>query len=1379
MRKCWLLLVCFFAVCAAYCQQDYYRFIRMNVSNGLSHNQVNAIHKDEKGFMWFATLSGLNRFDGYDCKVFRSDPDDTTSLSDNYISNIFPLPGKHLWIVTRNGNCIYNAYTESFSRDDQQFLASLGLPSGTVSSVVKDPAGNYWFVYQNLGGIYRYDPATGKVQKPVSYPDSPEFLSSYDIASVVPDKAGGTWVISRNGLIENLDDHTLKVVFRSDKMRVFNNGRSGNYIAHVDADGELWIYEKLATAPGGVFLYSPFTDVLDYLSAEKGRYRLSSNVIAGVVQGEDGKIWIGTDHGGINIIDKKNKTIQYLLNQVEDHASIPQNSIYSVYRDDRGVMWFGTYKQGLCYHNSQANFKLFKHKFSDPNSLPFEDVNKFAEDAGGNLWIGTNGGGLLYYDRKNNTYKVYKHDPANPYSISNNVVVSLLVDHEQKLWVGTYLGGLNYFDGKRFIRYRNEPGKTGGIADNNIWEIFEDSDQNVWLGTLNSGVNRYDRKTGSFALYHVEDQVSLHSNYVSSIIEDSEGHIWFGTSNGIDILNKKDGTFRYIAHSDADLSSLSNNNVNALLQDSRGIVWVATRDGLNMMNRDKKGFTVFKEKDGLPDNTILSMLEDLNQNLWLATPNGLCNVVIENAANGDMKLRFVNYDESDGLQGRVFNEKAAFKTRMGELLFGGFYGFNMFSPEKFDFKREQPAVVLTGLQVFNKPVKPLEKLDGHVILTESLSETGEISLKYNQNVFSLSFSVLGKAASGKEKFRYMLEGFNKEWLSADAGQRHITYTNINPGEYTLHIKLDTDDLPNADAKPALLRINILPPFWQTLPAYLLYLLAAAGILLLARHMIIRRAKMRFRVAEEKKEAQRIHELDMLKLKFFTNVSHEFRTPISLILTPVEKMLKNTGDETEKKQYQLIYRNGKRLLGLVNQLLDFRKLEMKELRLYPTLGDIVGFTKEVSSSFSDLAEKKNIDFRFSASVESLHILFDRDKIERIMFNLLSNAFKFTPEEGTVSVDVRSIEENSASFAEIRVCDTGIGIPEENRDKIFERFFQHENAGSVLSSGSGIGLAISREFARLHGGSIRVDSTPGKGTCFMVLLPVKENRPKESGSPAFETTFSTVSREGIREETLNGKKRSVLIVEDNDDIRFYIMDNLRNSYTVYQAANGKEGLEKALEYIPDLIISDVMMPVMDGLSFCRAVKNDPHTSHIPVILLTARSSEDQKLEGFRTGAVDYITKPFSFEILESRIHNLILQQETLRKRFQQQVEIQPAEISTSPVDEAFITKAVALIEEHMPDPAFSVEELSRAMFMSRVALYKKLLSLTGKAPLDFIRAVKIKKAMQLMQQTQKTMAEIAYEAGFNDPRYFAKLFKKETGISPSEYAAGARKQGSGKR
>lgn len=1343
--------------------------MHIDVRQGLSHNQVNTIFKDDRGFMWFGTLSGLNRFDGYDFKVFRNDLHDTTTLSDNYIAGIFELPERKLWIVTRNGNNIYDPKTESFSRNDQRFLASLSLPAGNVTFISKDKKGNFWFVYQGLVGIYKYSPAIRKAEKIfVRQGDTPG-VSPGDVSMLTHDGDNNTWIIYRNGVIEKIDFATGKTGFTNEALQKKNNGKNENYFLFIDKDNELWITVPLSITHGGVYHYTPATNTLNYISKETNGTRINSNIISGIIQSADGKIWIGTDHGGINIIDKKTMQVQYLLNDAEDHTSISQNSVWCVYKDDKEVIWVGTFKQGVNYYSSElALFSLYKHKISDANSLPFEDINKFVEDKAGNIWIGTNGGGLLYFDRKLGKFKSFRHDPSDPNSISSDVVVSLCIDHENKLWVGTYFGGLNCYDGKKFKHYRHNVLDDSSISDDSIWEIFEDSDKKLWVGTLTSGLNLFDRATQTFRHFDVENRM-LHSNYVSVIIEDRQKKLWLATSNGIDVLDKNQETTYTYNHDDKDLSSLSNNNVMSVLQDSRGKIWAGTREGLNLLDAEKKKFTVFRKEDGLPDNTILTILEDDAHNLWLGTPNGLSNGIVSTGENGETTVRFINYDESNGLQGREFNDKAAYKLHTGELAFGGPYGFNIFSPAKFPSARELPKIVLTGLHVFNQPVEPLKKVNGYQILSEAISETKEIALKYNHNVFSISFAALDIGMSSKNKFRYMLEGFNREWLSTDGRQRTVTYTNIDPGYYTLKIRMDSDD-PSAMENAAVLRIHILPPFWRTVPAFILYILVVTGILLLARRLIIQRANMRFQMAQQQKEAERIHELDMMKLKFFTNVSHEFRTPISLILTPVEKLIKESGKEAQKKQYQLIYRNAKRLLGLVNQLLDFRKLEMKELRLQLFMGNIISFLKEITLSFTDLAEKKNITFTFLSTVEAADIPFDADKIERIMFNLLSNAFKFTRENGKIGVHV-DIMDNSAEkrMLEIKVSDTGIGIPKETKEKIFERFFQHDVPGNMLNQGSGIGLAISKEFARLHGGDIRVDSIVGEGTTFTVLLPLTgslTNISQKSHPDIEEALVHTNSDETTHRIS---RKKSILIIEDNDDIRFYIQDNLRSDYTVYQAINGKEGWKKAQELQPDMIISDVMMPEMDGMELLHKLKTDTNTSHIPVILLTARVTDEQKLEGLNSGAVDYITKPFSFEMLQSRIKTLLLQQESMRNLFQKQIEINPKEISATPVDEEFISQAIEIVEKNISETEFSVEDLSRALFMSRVALYKKLLALTGKAPLDFIRVIRMKRAAQLMEKTQMTVSEIAYEVGFSNPKYFAKHFKKEYNTLPSAYIA----------
>ncbi|HVW61445.1 MAG TPA: ATP-binding protein, partial [Puia sp.] len=607
------------------------------------------------------------------------------------------------------------------------------------------------------------------------------------------------------------------------------------------------------------------------------------------------------------------------------------------------------------------------------------------------------------------------------------------------------------------------------------------------------------------------------------------------------------------------------------------------------------------------------------------------------------------------------------------------------------------------------------------------------------------------------RYAYMLDGFNKDWLAGEDRLPKAVYTNLDPGDYTFKVRTANEDGSWND-EALELGIRILPPFWKTPLAYLLYVLLLAGVLLFARHMILRRASMRFALEQERKEAQRLHELDMMKIRFFTNVSHEFRTPLSLILAPLDKIIRNTDDPGRKAQFNLIHRNARRLLNMVNQLLDFRKLEVQETRLNATKGDIIRHIRELSFSFTDIAEKKNIDFSFEGPLSSLYTFFDPDKIERIIFNLLSNAFKFTPERGRVAV---SVSFDPAGMLEIRVRDTGIGIEKDKQERIFERFFQNDIPGSMVNQGSGIGLAITREFVRLHNGTIHVDSEPERGSCFTVLLPVTVIEPEISLDPPPISAQKHLRRPG------NAKKPTVLLVEDNEDFRFYLKDNLNEFFNILEAANGKEGWQKTLGGHPDLVVSDISMPEMNGIDLCRKIKEDKRTALIPVILLTALLGEDQQLKGLETGAADYMTKPFNFEILLSKIRNLLALQETSRKTYQKQVEVSPAEPDVGSADEKFIRQALDLVEKNMANPDFSVEEMSRELFISRVALYKKILSLTGKTPIEFIRSVRLKRAAQLLGKNQFTVAEIAYEVGFNNPKYFSRYFKAEFGVLPSAY------------
>jgi signal transduction histidine kinase/ligand-binding sensor domain-containing protein/DNA-binding response OmpR family regulator len=1348
---------------AAFAQSARYNFSKLDIYNGLSNNQVNSILKDSDGFLWFATMSGLNRYDGYSFKIFRTKPDDNTSLNDNYIYSLYELPDKRIWVGTGGGISIYDSHTEKFEQGYGNYFQTLGLPANSILNIVKGNQGRYWFLYDN-SELYMYSEAEKKAK---SFTGNLKLLPPEKITSVRETKDGKLWIVHQNGYLAEYDLNSNKVVFTSAALMKFNKGNN-SYNLITDNDGDIWLWYYAS----GIFLFHPPGNSIKFFNVNTFSSRLSSNLVSQIVQDNNGLIWVATDHGGINLIDKKNNfTISYLLNDPKNPRSLSQNSITALYKDDNGNMWLGTYKQGLNYLNSSiTQFPHYYHEESKPGSLQYDDVNRFVEDKSGNLWIGTNGGGLIYFDRKNNTFKQYLHDPNNSNSISGNVIVSLCIDHNNTLWIGTYLNGLNSFDGKTFTHYRHNDKDSSSLANDNVWEIYEDNEQDMWIATLGGGLDFFDRKTNQFKHYQLNNKGAslVPSNYISSILQDMQGNLWIGTDNGIAVLEKKKNTSFFYQHSN-DKNSLGSASVIILYEDSKGGIWIGTRDGLNLFNKQTKYFQKFTTADGLPDNIILNILEDNHQALWLSTPNGLCNATLQQEESGT-SLFITHYDEMNNLQNREFNDNAALKTKTGELIFGGPSGFNIINPEKIQKPSYHSKIAFTSLQILNKNIEPGEVINERVLLKKSLSQLQSIDLKYKENVFSIEFASLDFTRSNRDKYAYMLEGFNSDWLYADGSQRRVTYTNLDPGHYTFKVKVLNRDGLWSDTKT--LQINIEPPFWRTPIAYIIYTLTAAGLLLLARRIALDRIHMHYEVQLQRREAERAHALEQLKTKFFTNVSHEFRTPLSLIIAPLDKIIKHTGDEEQKKQLNLVQRNAKRLQSLVNQLLDFRKMEVQEMNLHPAIGDIIGFSRDISNSFMDIAEKKNIRFSFSSNVDSLEIYFDKDKIEKILFNLLSNAFKYTHDNGTVCINMVYVppanNEADGTLA-IEVKDTGIGIAAGMHEKIFERFFQTDVPQSMVNQGTGIGLAITKEFVRLHNGIITVKSEPEQGTCFTVLLPAK----KIYETPS-RTAISPIAAEDAEqiipeESQKSGRKKTIIVVEDNEDIRFYLKDNLKGQYKVEEATNGKEGWEKIKLLNPDLVVSDIMMPLMDGIELARKIKTETITAHIPVILLTAMGSEEKQLEGLKVGVNDYITKPFTFEILASRIRNLLAQQELLQKRFQKQIEVNPGEVTITPVDEKFLKQALEVVEKNMDNPEFSVEDFSRDMYMNRVTLYRKILSITGRTPIDFIRSIRLKRAARLLEKSGMSVAEIAYEVGFNNPKNFTKAFKEEFKVPPSQYAA----------
>jgi signal transduction histidine kinase/ligand-binding sensor domain-containing protein/DNA-binding response OmpR family regulator len=1361
-KKTILIPLLLFLLLHAHAQE----FSSLNVNNGLSNNQVNCIFKDNRGFMWFGTMSGLNRYDGFTCRVFRHNAADPTSLADDYVYGIAAAPGNKLYIRTRNGDVLYDPVKEQFS-DAGIWLKSKGLPLFGVNCTLQADS-SFWIGYQD-GNIYRInEKKNGAVTRILHH-------AGVSVADIMKTGANRLAILYLNGELDILDMTTGHLVSHSNAITRFIHNNPASLRLFTDAQQDMWVY--MPGSDFGVLYINSKNGGVRQLSSKNNA--LNNDIVNSIVQDEKGRIWIGTDHGGINVLNKETFQSYYLLRREEDVKSVAENTIYALYKDDLGIIWCGTYKRGVSYYaENMMKFDLYVHKYADNHSLSYNDVNCFAEDRNGNVWIGTNGAGLIYFDRKANTFTRMVHKPLNDNSISRYVILNLYVDDNNSLWIGYYFGGLDKYQNGNFTHYRTDTA-SNSLSNKSVWKIYKDKQQNFWIGTLGGGLDRFDQTTGLFYHNNINTPNSVHSNYITDLTEDRKGNLWISTAYGIDVLDKAKGVYIHYLRS---THQLSNDNANSLLCDSRGIMWVGTRDGLNAYDPDKQQFISFHMQDGLPDNNIISILEDNDHHLWASTSNGLSKIIVQQEKNGAISINCHNYDEKDGLQGNSFNVNAALKLSSGELLFGGSDGFNIFDPAKVKQVRHEPSIVFTSLQLFNRTIAVNEKRNNHVILPAAMPETREIVLRHNENDFSIDFAALDFTNTDKNRYTYTykLEGFNKEWQTTDGKSRRINYTNINPGDYTLLLKAVNDD-STQPWNGISLRIRILPPFWATPVAYAGYVLLIAATLLLLRRIVLQRAQRRFALEQERREAKQLHELDMVKIKLFTNLSHEFRTPVSLILAPLEEVITHEEDHTFRHKLYLIRRNAKRLLYLANQLMDFRKMEMQELKLNPATGDIIGFIREVVYSFTDLAERKQVAFFFHAGNETLYTSFDHDKIERMLYNLLSNAFKFTLAGGTVKVFTSFLTTGDQALLEIKVTDTGIGIPLERHEKIFEQFFQSDSPGGFVNQGSGIGLAITREFVKLCKGTITVHSEVNKGTCFTLHLPM-EILPV-STPPTAETVeveeMHTADLQEQQEPTpvepssslKKEEKQTILLVEDNDDFRFYLKENMKAFYNIIEAPNGLTGWQKTLSDHPDLVVSDVNMPVMNGIALCTKIKSDHRTRQIPVILLTAITAEEEQIRGLEKGADDYILKPVRFEIMLSRVRNLL----TRKAPAKQMVLPPPASTGTVlSADEKFMQKALEIVEKNLSNAGFSVEELSRELFMNRVSVYRRIYAITGQPPIEFIRGVRLQRAAHLLIQTEMNVTEVANEVGFNNPKYFAKYFKMAYRMLPSAYAAAMRKE-----
>ncbi|GGZ31255.1 hybrid sensor histidine kinase/response regulator [Echinicola pacifica] len=1332
-----------------------YLFAALTVEQGLSNNNVTDIYQDSVGFLWVATNSGLNRYDGRGFKIFKNEPNDSTSLQEISIRKIMPGLDGQLWLLNRNNNFeVYEGTTETFHADLSPYARHYKWQSEQINFVYLDRGGRMWFAHPNKG-LSIYDPKSNTTVYLQHEPEKPRSLSFNSISAIAENSAGEYWLVYANGAIDILDPIQLAVKRRIELLDMEHDLLTDDFKIFIDSEDDVWLYRY--ENGGGLYYYDRQADRMQHIYKNSSYIKLNNDQVRGIIENKPGEIWVGTDHGGINIIDKDSRTVQFINHEAENPHSLAQNSVYALFKDRSGVVWVGTFKNGINFYNEKlVRFPHIQHSLTSSRSLPYDDINCMVEDAQGNFYIGTNGNGLIHYDRASQKYTVYKHQKDNPHSLAGDIIVDLLMDSKGRLWIGTYLTGLSKLEEDTFTNYKPQAGNASSLAGESIWELYEDKEGNIWIGTLRNGLERYEPETDGF-LHYQQNMGSyyLHCNYISAIQQDHLGNLWIGGGNGIDVVNFKNGSANYYNHLVGDTSTLVGDNVLDIYEDSQNGVWVATTQGLSYYDHRNQKFTNFSEKDGLPSDHIFKVLEDEEGHLWLSTTRGLSQALVDRSGSIPT-IQFRNFGMGDGLQGNAFNENSALKTSRGELIFGGANGYNIFYPEQVKINQEKPRVVLTGFQLFNKNVPIGGEVSGRVLFDKSITLTDKITLKHHEDVISLEFSALNYIHSSKNTYKYQLEGFDNDWVEVKDGVTKAIYTNLDPGNYVFKVKASNNDGVWAD-EAAMVQIEVLAPFWQTPLAFLIYILLGIAIIIIIQREIISREKVRLQLEQDRQEARRMHEMDRMKTRFFTNVSHEFRTPLTLILTPIEKLLSDQHADKDKHHYLTIQRNARRLMNLINQLLDIKKIETEGVELQPLEGNIIRFLEETTTSFEDLSTKKHIQLEFQSDIELLFTNFDADKLEKIMFNLLSNAFKFTDEGGQIKVNVQySPEEKPKGTLTIEVADTGMGISEEDQQQIFERYFTGQAPSDSLNQGSGIGLSIVREFTRLHGGTIRLKSQLGKGSVFTISLPV------EALSPGME-------EEEYREEwEADSDRKTILLVEDNEEFIHYLKGVLVEEYAVITAPNGIEGEKQAFQHIPDLIISDIMMPGKTGVELCQLLKHDLRTSHIPIILLTAKTSEEKQLEGLDSGANHYITKPFKVELLMLRIRNLLAERQLLQERFQKRIGVITSEVQLESMDDKLIQKAVKIVEDNMDNPELSVEMLSSELAMSRVHLYKKLTSLTGQKPLEFIRLIRLERAAQLLQQNQLNVSEVAYEVGYTNAKYFTKHFKARYKVIPSVYA-----------
>lgn len=1307
---------------------------------GRYNRLITKVMRHSSGMIWLGTPSGLMRYDGYSVSPAPVSEADSSQVIKEYINDLCEDSAGRIWLNSQTGFGIYDPYTHKMRDDISQAMLEIGIPEKPL--VVKtDDSSNLWIATEN--GLYRLSPGEKKVEA-VTGPGLPP-----DKVTAIAFQGSTPVLVDETGAIRWIDPINMKVTAHAEPGPIAKQYGKQTYLLTVDNKNRYWVYGTSV-----IDLYDG--NSRQWISNRIQHADLKGNTRS-IYQSKIGNLWIAHDNNGLVRIDT-DPSGRFYFTTIDRKGSFTHDITITDFLEDRpGSVWLGTYKKGLLMQNEFIR-KFYTEMVPDVNCLLPESNNK--------VWLGTDNRGLWLWDLRTGTSQ---HIPDPTEGDTPTAITALAYSQDGTLYVGAFYRGLRIVKGGKLVRML-----TDSPLDNAyIWALTPDTKGNIWAGTLGDGIFRIDTRTGKATKVEMTPG-ALAFPYIQTALASEDGKVYFGSTPGIAYYDPDDGLLHNIKTLNPDFDS-DNWRVSQLLEDSRGLLWVATSKGIKVIDRKHGKVSEVASPDGTPlYSSVFGLIEDNEGTLWVSEERAFSNLKVDyDKYTGDISFTIRHYDTRDGLMDSDFNQRSFTKLPSGEILVGGLDGVNRFIPSEIAYNTNRPTVIFTDVYINGNMIHPGEKVDGHTVISSRIADG--ISLPPGSHDLTIFFSSDNYAIPEKTTYIYRLEGYTDEWRTLPEGQHNVSYTNLSPGNYRLLVRAVNSDGYESEI-PAILPITVYPPFWISFWAIALYIILGIAVVWTVFRFLSIREKKRLRKKSDEENRRKQEELNQMKFRFFTNISHDLRTPLSLIVSPLEEMLKEDQEPRQKHRLELMRNNATKLLTLVNQLLDFRKAEMSQLQLNAKNGDIVEFSRNICQAFEAMADRKNIQLSFHAVPESLRMPFDSDKLEKIYMNLLGNAFKFTPAGGEVELSVEHSSPDAPTVV-IRVTDTGPGISDKDKPHIFDRFFQVDDEGKAHENmGSGIGLSLVYEYVRLHNGTIRVEDNHPKGCVFIFELPLKQDvtAANDGGYAAFTPNGYTISTAAAAaavsgwdgtETRVKSNHPKVLIVDDNPDMREMLKFELSDEFDIRTAPDGERALSDIKRHKPDLVLTDLMMPGIDGIELCRHLKSDPKTVAIPLIIITAKHDLGVKIEGLTLGADDYITKPFNMDVLRLRMRRFI--ELAAKGATRTLIDPEPTEIKITPLDEKLMEKAMDYVSDNIDNSDLTVEQLSDYLGMSRVRLYKKIKQLTGKTPIEFIRIIRLKRAAQMLRESQLNVSEIAYRTGFNAPKLFSKYFKEEFGILPSLY------------